>query len=90
MLTRALAVTVACAALGCTSLPDSDTTGAQVYARRCGECHRAYQPGSLTWPMWQYQLGRMQTLFVQLRKPWLSSDEEGFVRQYLEQHAGGR
>jgi hypothetical protein len=32
----------------------------------------------------------MQALFVQLRKPWLTADEEQLVRQYLEQHAGGR
>ena len=24
--------------------------GALVFARRCGECHRAYAPGSMTWP----------------------------------------
>src|SRR2546425_960144 len=65
-----------------------DTPAARVYAQRCGECHRAYQPGSMTWPMWQYQLGRMQTLFLQLRRPWLSREDEGLVVDYLRRHAG--
>jgi len=75
-------------AVGCAPLPEADTPAAQTYARRCGECHRAYQPGSMTWPMWQYQLQRMQTLFLQLHRPWLPPDEEAVVVDYLRRHAG--
>ena len=76
-------------ASGCAPLPEADTPPAQLYARRCGECHRAYQPSTMTWPMWEYQLGRMKMLFMQLRKPWLGPDEERTVVDYLQRHAGG-
>ncbi len=77
-------------AAGCTTLPEADSAGAQTFARRCGECHRPYAPGSMTWPMWEYQLGRMRLLFTQLRRPWLSPEEEELVTDYLKRHAGGR
>jgi hypothetical protein len=83
-----LAVVAAALAVGCTRLPDPDSPGAQAYARRCGECHRAYPPGSMTWPMWQFQLGRMQGLFARAGKPWLAADEERLVTDYLRSHAG--
>ncbi|MGH7896117.1 MAG: hypothetical protein ACREQL_15705 [Candidatus Binatia bacterium] len=76
--------------VACTTLPDPESPGAQAYARRCGECHRPYAPGSLTWPMWEYQLGRMKTLFSQLRRPWLGAEEEELVAGYLQRHAGGQ
>jgi hypothetical protein len=74
---------------GCRPLPDPESPGAQAFARRCGECHRAYQPGSMTWPMWEYQLGRMHMLHDQLRRPWLTPDEEALVTDYLKRHAAG-
>jgi len=86
---RAVAVIALALVAGCRSLPDPESPGAQAFARRCGECHRAYQPGALTWPMWQYQLGRMKLLFGQLGRPWLSPDEERLITEYLEQHAQG-
>jgi diheme cytochrome c len=89
MLIRALAMGAILAA-GCTSLPEPESPGAQAFARRCGECHRAYSPGSMTWPMWEYQLDRMRVLFAQLRRPWLSPEEEALVTDYLKRHAGGR
>jgi hypothetical protein len=39
--------------------------------------------------MWEYQLGRMRLLFTQLNRPWLSSEEETLVTDYLKRHAGG-
>jgi len=76
--------------VACTKLPDPESPGAQAYAHRCGECHRPYAPGSMTWPMWEYQLGRMKTLFGQLRRPWLGAEEEELVARYLQRHAGGQ
>lgn len=90
MLRRRLGwVALACALelAGCRSLPDPESPGAQVFARRCGECHRAYTPGSMTWPMWEYQLGRMRLLFEQLHRPWLPPEEETLVIDYLKRHA---
>jgi hypothetical protein len=73
----------------CRSLPEPESEGAQTFARRCGECHRVYQPGSMTWPMWEYQLGRMKVLFTQLHRPWLSAEEEHVVVDYLQRNARG-
>jgi hypothetical protein len=81
-------VVAAVLAAGCTTLPDADSPGARAFVARCGECHRAYPPTSMTWPMWDYQLGRMKTLFGQLHKPWLDPDEERLVVEYLQRHAG--
>ncbi len=72
---------------GCRSLPEADTPAARAYAARCGECHRAYQPGSMTWPMWEYQLGRMRLLWTQLGRPWLPTEEERMIVDYLQRHA---
>jgi hypothetical protein len=88
MLSRAVVLAVVLVA-GCRGLPEADTTAAQTFARRCGECHRAYQPSSMTWPMWEYQLGRMHLLFDRLNKPWLSPEEERLVADYLKRHAEG-
>ena len=88
MLRRGVVLAVVVAA-GCRSLPEADSPAAQTFARRCGECHRPYQPGSMTWPMWEYQLGRMKLLFAQLRKPWLTPEEERLVIDYLQRHAEG-
>lgn len=77
-------------AVGCASpLPEETSPGAQVLVGRCGECHRVYAPGSMTWPMWEYQLGRMKMLYTALHKPWLSA-EERMLTDYLQRHAGGR
>jgi hypothetical protein len=90
MLSRALLAGMLLA-VGCGSgLPEPESPAAQAYARRCGECHRAYAPASMTWPMWEYQLGRMRLLFTQLRRPPLAPDEERLIVDYLQRHAGGR
>jgi hypothetical protein len=90
MLSRAVLVGMLLAA-GCgPGLPEPESAGAQAFVRRCGECHRAYAPGSMTWPMWEYQMGRMRLLFTQLRRPWLAPDEERLIVDYLQRHAGGR
>jgi hypothetical protein len=78
-------------AVGCAQpLPEETSPGAQVMVGRCGGCHRVYAPGSMTWPMWEYQLGRMKLLFAQLRRPWLTAEEERMLTDYLRRHADGR
>jgi hypothetical protein len=89
MLTRALFVSLLLLE-ACRALPEPESPAARVYAERCGDCHRAYMPGSMTWPMWEYQLGRMRLLYAQLRRPWLSPQEESLVIDYLQRHAEGR
>jgi Dihaem cytochrome c len=90
MLTRAVALGMLLAA-GCgPGLPEPESAAAQAYVARCGGCHRAYAPASMTWPMWEYQMGRMRLLFTQLRRPWLTPEEERVIVDYLQRHAGGR
>ena len=70
------------------SLPDPESRGAQVFAGRCGGCHRVYAPGSMTFEMWKMQLDRMRGLFAQRGIPWLSPDDEHALLDYLQAHAG--
>lgn len=59
-------------------------------AQRCGGCHRVYAPGSMTFEMWRFQLGRMRALFAQRGLPWLSAAEEQALLAYLQRHAGAQ
>ena len=70
------------------SLPDPESRGAQVLAGRCGGCHRVYGPGSMTFEMWKAQLVNMRVLFAKRGIPWLSSDDEHALLDYLQAHAG--
>ena len=87
---RIVLVTSLLAAACASPLPEAGSPGALAFERRCGECHRAYAPGSMTWPMWEYQLGRMKLLLSQLHRPWLSPEEERLVVDYLQRNAGGQ
>ena len=89
MLTRTVLLGLVVLA-GCRSLPEPESPAAQMYQARCGACHRAYMPGAMTWPMWEYQLGRMKLLHTQLRRPWLTPEEESLVTDYLKRHAEGQ
>ena len=70
------------------SLPDPESRGAQVLAGRCGGCHRVYAPESMTFEMWKAQLVNMRVLFAKRGIPWLSSDDEHALLDYLQAHAG--
>lgn len=59
-------------------------------AERCAGCHRTYAPGTMTLPMWEYQLARMRQLYTQRGLAWLTPAEEVALRDYLARHAGGR
>ncbi len=77
---------------GCRSLPEPDSPGAKAYEASCGtatDCHRAYMPGTMTWPMWNYQLGRMKEMFAKKGRAWLTPEEERLVKDYLQRHAEG-
>ena len=69
------------------SLPEPESRGAQVLAGRCGGCHRVYTPGSMTFEMWKAQLVNMRVLFAKRGIPWLSSDDEHALLDYLQAHA---
>ena len=77
-------------AAGCEpALPDPDSRGAAVLRERCGGCHRVYSPGSMTGEMWNVQVERMRDQFARRGLPWLTTEEERALRDYLSVHAGG-
>jgi diheme cytochrome c len=46
---------------GCAKpLPELGSASEQLYTAKCGSCHSAYNPHSLTAPMWQVQMEAMQ------------------------------
>jgi len=59
-----------------------------VLRERCAGCHRVFPPGSMTLAMWELQLGRMRELFARRGIPWLTSEEERVLLDYLRAHAG--
>jgi mono/diheme cytochrome c family protein len=76
------------AAAGCDrALPEPNTAAAQLYARRCGQCHRAYAPGSLSAAMWQVQVEMMEAKMHQYRVPPLSNQERDTILSYLTRNA---
>lgn len=91
--TNAFAATAAAAlmllaAAGCNRpLPEQNTAAAQLYANRCGQCHRAYDPGSMSAAMWQIQVQMMEDKMRQYRVPPLSNEERGTILSYLGRNA---
>ena len=72
---------------GCSpSLPDGDSPGAQLYARRCAGCHRMYAPGLMTYEMWVLTVNRMQGEFVRRGLPPLTTEEQTILLDYLRAH----
>jgi mono/diheme cytochrome c family protein len=81
-------ILVAIVTAGCTpNLPDPESAGAQVYAVRCGACHRAYEPGSLTAAMWDLQVDRMAAEMTRRGVNPLTKQERYLVLSYLRAHA---
>jgi mono/diheme cytochrome c family protein len=86
-----LLVSLALAALSAchhTALPELGTADEQLYAQRCGACHRAYQPSTLTPAMWQMQVEAMELKMTAAGQP-LSPGDETAILAYLQRHASG-
>lgn len=82
---------VAALSAGCNaSLPEAQSPGAQLYAARCGGCHRIYAPQVMTSTMWKLTVTRMQGELVRRGLPPLSADEQALVLDYLDRHSSGR
>jgi Dihaem cytochrome c len=76
---------------GCNkSLPDSKSAAAQLYVNRCGSCHQAYPPQSMTAAMWELQMAAMAPKIAAAGKAPLSAAEQQEILAYLQAHAGNQ
>jgi mono/diheme cytochrome c family protein len=70
-------------------LPElSRVPGEQLYAGRCGGCHRPYLPSTMTSAMWAEQVEAMQSKMTQAGVAPLSDSERREILDYLERNAG--
>jgi mono/diheme cytochrome c family protein len=73
---------------GCNQpLPEANTAAEQLYASRCGQCHRAYAPKLLPAAMWQVQVEMMQAKMLQYHVPPLTEQERDTILSYLSRNA---
>lgn len=80
---------LALAAAGCTRpLPEPGSHAQRLYAQRCGNCHRPYQPHSLTNAMWRTQLTAMRQKIAAAGQPPLTPEQDREILQYLQRNAG--
>jgi mono/diheme cytochrome c family protein len=85
-----LALVLALALAACEKpLPELGTPAEQLYAAKCGSCHRAYNPHSLTAPMWQVQTEAMQVKIVAAGQRPLTPEQQNDILAYLKRNAGG-
>jgi mono/diheme cytochrome c family protein len=70
-------------------LPELGSASEQLYAAKCGSCHGAYNPHSLTAPMWQVQMDAMQVKIAAAGQRPLTSEEQSEILTYLQRNAGG-
>jgi mono/diheme cytochrome c family protein len=68
-------------------LPEKGTLTEQLYAHRCGTCHRAYQPSTLTPAMWELQVDAMELKINAAGMPPLTPGDRQAILAYLERHA---
>lgn len=69
-------------------LPEPQSEGALLYARRCDTCHRLYAPGSMKYEMWALQVERMQGEMVRRGIAPLTDQEHTVLLSYLKRHSG--
>jgi hypothetical protein len=56
-------------------IPDEGSCAAQLYLKRCGQCHQAYKPSLMTAPMWAVKVDLMQERMRQTGLVPLTPDE---------------
>ena len=85
----ALAVFIFIALTGCQQpLPEQDSYAGQLYVRRCGQCHRPYNPHSMTAAMWEVEMPKMEQKISQAGLPALETAQKQTILDYLERNAG--
>ena len=80
----------ALAIAGCkpAKLPEQETAAGQLYLHRCGQCHSAYNPQSMTTAMWQLEVPKMEDRIRRAGLPPLAPDQEQTIVEYLTRNAG--
>jgi diheme cytochrome c len=82
---------LALAAAGCSRpLPEQGSAAERLYSERCGNCHRPYQPRSLTAAMWQAQLAAMRQKIAAAGQPPLTPAQDREILEYLQRNAGAQ
>ena len=71
-------------------LPEQGSYAQQLYVERCGVCHRAYNPSSMTAAMWDAQVELMRVKMAQAGQPPLSPEQDVTILDYLRRNAGSR
>lgn len=69
-------------------IPDEDSYAAQLYLKRCGQCHQPYNPNLMTATMWATQVELMQERMKQAGLLPLTSAERRTILDYLTSNAG--
>jgi hypothetical protein len=74
---------------GCSRpLPEEGSPSADLYRRRCGTCHRPYQPSSMKYALWSMVLGRMDRRIREAGEPPLGAQERAAIESYLRRNGG--
>ena len=77
------------AVVGCARpLPEAGSDAAAVYEARCGSCHRAANPASMKYAVWEMVLPRMEQRIHEAHLPPLSDEERSTISAYLKRNAG--
>jgi len=77
------------AVVGCARpLPEAGSDAAAVYETRCGSCHRAANPASMKYAVWEMVLPRMEQRMREAHLPPLNDEERATISAYLKRNAG--
>jgi Dihaem cytochrome c len=71
-------------------MPEEGSYAAQLYVKRCGQCHQPYNPSLMTTTMWVVQVDRMQERMKQIGISPLTPDERKTILDYLSSNAGNQ
>ena len=83
-----LGATVLLAACQNGKIPDESSYAAQLYLKRCGQCHQPYSPNQMMASMWAAQVDLMQERMKQTGLAPLTSAERKTILEYLNNNAG--
>jgi len=71
-------------------LPEQESPAAQLYVQRCGGCHAAYNPRSLTPAMWAAQVRLMEDKIRKGGLPPLTAEQSKTILDYLTRNSNSQ